>query len=194
MEPDNHSPNARGRAFLWGGIALGLLLVAALATDGFGLLRGGPNGAEQTPLVVPTDLALNVPSRLVAQRPDVRQAAANLHVASAEVGVALANMLPQFAITADAGSAALKLGQLFSPYTGFWDLGASLTQTLFDSGALLHRRRAADAALDQAAAQYRAAVILACQNVADTFRYADTAGLFQALGGGWWNRPAGNSP
>ncbi len=210
---------------------------------------------ELQDLTLPTDLPLNVPSRLVAQRPDVRQAAANLHMASAEVGVALANMLPQFAITADTGSAALKLGQLFSPYTGFWDLGASLTQTLFDSGALLHRRRAADAALDQAAAQYRAAVILACQNVADTLwalqtdadalkasvaadraakatleialhqhelgtnstvavlnaeqtyqqaevalvqaqanRYADTAGLFQALGGGWWNRPAGNSP
>jgi len=129
-------------------------------------------------------------------------------------------------------------------------VGASLTQTLFDAGELLHRRRAADAALDQAAAQYRAAVILACQNVADTLRalqadadalqasvtadraarttlelarrqnqlgaisqvavlnaeqsyqqaqlamvqaqanrYADTAGLFQSLGGGWWNRP-----
>ena len=68
------------------------------------------------------------------------------------------------------GSGALEFGQLFSPYTGFWDLGASLTQTLFDGGALLHRRRAADAALDQAAAQYRAAVILACQNVADTLR------------------------
>ncbi len=49
-------------------------------------------------------------------------------------------------------------------------MGASLTQTLFDAGALLHKQRAADAALDQAAAQYRAAVILACQNVADTLR------------------------
>jgi hypothetical protein len=49
-------------------------------------------------------------------------------------------------------------------------VGASLTQTLFDAGALLHKQRAADAALDQAAAQYRAAVILACQNVADTLR------------------------
>ena len=172
-----------------------------------------------------------------------------MHAASAAVGVALADMLPQFAINADLGSSALKLGQLFTPYTGFWDAGASLTQTLFDAGALLHKKRAADAALDQAAAQYRAAVILACQNVADTLRalqadadalkasaeaeraakrtfdlaqrqrelgtislvavliaeqtyqqaelalvqaqanrYADTAALFQALGGGWWNR------
>jgi outer membrane protein TolC len=192
---------------------------------------------------------VSLPSKLIEQRPDVRQAEENLHAASAAVGVALANMLPQFAITGDLGSSALKLGQLFSPYTGFWDAGTSLTQTLFDAGALLHKRRAADAALDQAAAQYRAAVILACQNVADTLRalkadadalkasaeaeqaakktfdlaqrqrvlgtislvavlnaeqayeqaelaqvlaqanrYSDTAGLFQAVGGGWWNR------
>jgi NodT family efflux transporter outer membrane factor (OMF) lipoprotein len=200
-------------------------------------------------LTLPTDLPVSLPSKLIEQRPDVRQAEENLHAASAAVGVALANMLPQFAINADLGSSALKLGQLFTPYTGFWDVGTSLTQTLFDAGALLHRRRAADAALDQAAAQYRAAVILACQNVADTLRalqadadalkasaatekaakrtfelaqrqralgtislvavlsaeqayqqaeltlvqaqagrYSDTAGLFQSLGGGWWNR------
>jgi NodT family efflux transporter outer membrane factor (OMF) lipoprotein len=200
-------------------------------------------------LTLPADLPLSVPAKLVEQRPDVRQAEENMHAASAADGVALANMLPQFSIDADAGSSALELGKLFTPYTGFWDAGASLTQTLFDAGALLHKHRAADAALDQAAAQYRAAVILACQNVADTLRalqadaaalaasaaaeraakstfdlaqrqrdlgsvglltllnaeqayrqaelavvqaranrYSDTAGLFQSLGGGWWNR------
>ncbi|GAC1700696.1 MAG: efflux transporter outer membrane subunit [Steroidobacteraceae bacterium] len=201
-------------------------------------------------LTLPTQLPLSLPSKLVAQRPDVLLAEANMHAASAEVGVALANLLPQFAITADTGSAAFAISQLFTPYTRFWDAGASLTQTLFDAGALLHRHRAAEAALDEAGAQYRAAVILACQNVADVLRalsadadalaasveaeraaraafeltrrqqllgtvsevallnaeqsyrqaeigliqaqanrYADTAGLFQALGGGWWNRP-----
>jgi NodT family efflux transporter outer membrane factor (OMF) lipoprotein len=204
---------------------------------------------ELTDMTLPADLPLSLPSKLVEQRPDVREAEENLHMASAAVGVAIADLLPQFAITADAGSSALTLGKLFSPYTGFWDAGASLTQTLFDAGALLHKKRAADAALDQAAAQYRAAVVLACQNVADTLRaieadadaqqasaaaeraakqsfdlaqkqrslgtislvallgaeqvynnaalseiqaranrYADTAALFQALGGGWWNR------
>ena len=121
-------------------------------------------------LTLPEELPVSVPSKLIEQRPDVRQAEENLHAASAAVGVAIADMLPQFAINADLGSSALKLGQLFSPYTGFWDAGASLTQTLFDAGALLHKKRAADAALDQAGAQYRAAVILACQNVADTLR------------------------
>jgi len=201
-------------------------------------------------LILPTDLPVSLPSKLIEQRPDVRQAEANMHVASAEVGVALANMLPQFEINAGAGSSALALHDLFGPYTGFWSIGGSLTQTLFDGGALLHKKRAADAALDQAAAQYRAAVILACQNVADTLhalqsdadallasaqadraakaafdlarsqfqlgaishvavlnaeqtyqqaelaliqaqanRYSDTAALFQAVGGGWWNLP-----
>jgi NodT family efflux transporter outer membrane factor (OMF) lipoprotein len=200
-------------------------------------------------LALPADLPVSLPSKLIEQRPDVRQAEENLHAASAAVGVTIANLLPQFTIDGNLGSSALKLGQLFSPYTGFWDLGASLTETLFDAGALLHKKRAADAALDQAAAQYRGAVILACQNVADTLRalrsdadalkasagaelaakktfdlaqhqralgtislvaelnaeqtyrqaeltlvqaeanrYSDTAGLFQSLGGGWWNR------
>jgi NodT family efflux transporter outer membrane factor (OMF) lipoprotein len=200
-------------------------------------------------------LPVSLPSKLVEQRPDVRQAEENLHFASAEAGVAIADMLPQFAITGNWGSTALSAGDLFKTGTGFWDIGASLTQTLFDAGALLHKHRAADAALDQAGAQYRAAVILACRNVADALRalqadadgleandeaaraaqsafdlarkqrdlgtislvavmsaeqtyhqaelalvqaranrYSDTAGLFQALGGGWWNRPEGSSP
>ncbi len=205
-------------------------------------------------LTLPAELPLSVPGRLVGQRPDVRVAEANLHAATAQVGVAIADMLPQFAITAQTGSSALAIGQLFGAYTGFWSAGASLSQTLFDAGQLLHKKRAADAALDQAAAQYRAAVILACQNVADTLhalvadadalaaseraaaaaqdafeiarqqhslgtistvallnseqtyqqavlavvqaranRFADTAALYQALGGGWWNRSQGES-
>jgi NodT family efflux transporter outer membrane factor (OMF) lipoprotein len=208
-----------------------------------------PENVQLNQLTLPADLPLSVPSKLVEQRPDVRQAEENLHAATAAVGVAITDLLPQFAITADVGSSALTLGKLFTPYTGFWDAGASLTQTLFDAGALIHKKHAADAALDQAAALYRAAVILACQNVADTLRaieadadaqkasgealraaektfdlaqkqralgtinlvallnaeqsygtaalsdiqaranrYADTAALFQALGGGWWNR------
>jgi len=205
-------------------------------------------------LTLPAELPVSLPSSLIAQRPDVLAAEENMHRASAEVGVALANMLPQFTINANTGSNALQIGQLFGTGSGFWTVGASLTQTLFDAGALLHEKRAADAALDQAAAQYRAAVILACQNVADTLRalqadaeslkasaaaeraakrtfelaqsqqklgtlslvavlnaeqtyqqaqmaliqarasrYSDTAALFQALGGGWWNRAEGVS-
>jgi NodT family efflux transporter outer membrane factor (OMF) lipoprotein len=200
-------------------------------------------------LRLPQDLPVSLPSKLVEQRPDVRAAEAGLHAASAQVGVATANMLPQITLSASAGSASTQFRQLFSAGTGFWGIAAGLAQPLFQGGTLLHRKRAAEAAFDQAAAQYRGAVLTAFQNVADALwalqsdadavkasaraeraaaqslaiaqktmqlgassyvallnaeqtyqqalislaqaqgnRYADSAALFQALGGGWWNR------
>jgi outer membrane protein TolC len=160
-------------------------------------------------------------------------------------------MLPQFTLSADGGSMASVVSQLFKSGNGFWTLAGGLTQPIFQGGMLLHKKRAAEAAYDEAAAQYRSTVIAAFQNVADTLqalqsdadalqaavvaeratadslaiarrqvelgdigyvsllaaeqayqqavlglvqaqanRYADTAALFQALGGGWWNRTA----
>jgi NodT family efflux transporter outer membrane factor (OMF) lipoprotein len=199
---------------------------------------------------LPQELPVSLPSKLVEQRPDVRAAEASLQSASAQIGVAVANRLPNLTLSAVVGSQALSSGALFGPGNAIWSVGASLTAPLFDGFTLLHRERAARAAFDQAAAQYKSTVITAFQNVADTLRalqsdadalraqlaaeraaktsldiarrqlelgqinylsllnaqqtylqavinlaqaqanrYADTAGLFQALGGGWWNRP-----
>ncbi|MFZ3213014.1 MAG: efflux transporter outer membrane subunit [Terriglobales bacterium] len=232
-----------------------LLKQLAQQRDLLAVLAGGfPNQDltekfELSSLQLPQELPLSLPSQLVEQRPDVRQAEENLHSASAQIGVARANRLPSFALTSDAGSMAVVLGRLFSGGTGFWDVGASVTQPIFEGGTLLHRERAARAAYTQAAEQYRSTVLTAFQNVADTLnalqqdaddlraaaaakdaasvtldltkkqldagyanylallsaeqayqqalinlvqaqsnRYADTAALFQALGGGWWNR------
>jgi NodT family efflux transporter outer membrane factor (OMF) lipoprotein len=207
---------------------------------------------ELSSLQLPQRLPVSLPSRLVEQRPDVRQAEENMHSASALIGVAVANRLPNFELTADAGTMALTAAKMFSAGAGFWDLGASVTQPIFQGGTLLHKERAARAAYVQAAEQYRSTVVTAFQNVADTLnalqrdaealksaaaaadaakvtldltrrqletgaaaetnqlallnasqtyqqsainliqaqanRYADTAALFQALGGGWWNR------
>jgi NodT family efflux transporter outer membrane factor (OMF) lipoprotein len=204
---------------------------------------------ELSNLQLPQELPLSLPSELVAQRPDVLQAEANLHAASAQIGIATANRLPNIALTANAGSTALAIGQLFKSGTGFWNLGAAITAPIFQGGTLLHQQRAAKAAYVQAAEQYRSTVLTAFQNVADTLtaleqdaeglkaaaraadaakvtldlsqrqwkdgyasylsllsaeqadqqaqialvqaqanRYADTAALFQALGGGWWHR------
>jgi NodT family efflux transporter outer membrane factor (OMF) lipoprotein len=118
-------------------------------------------------LSLPMDLPLGVPSQLIERRPDVRAAEAQLHAATAQVGVAIANLLPQLTITGDIGSTAALFTDLFQPGSGFWNLGAHASQTLFAGGTLVHRKRAADAALDQAAAQYHAAVLTAFQNVAD---------------------------
>ena len=205
---------------------------------------------ELSSLQLPQDLPLSLPSQLVEQRPDVRQAEENLHSASALIGVARANRLPNFNLTADAGSMALVFTKIFSSGTGFWDVAGGATQTIFQGGTLVARERAARAAYVQASEQYRGTVLTAFENVADslhaldqdddalkaaaaardaarvtldlttkqmqvgyvsyltflsaeqayrqtlitlvqaqTNRYADTAALFQALGGGWWNRP-----
>ena len=119
-------------------------------------------------LQLPQDLPVSLPSRLVEQRPDIRAAEENLHAASAAIGVAIANMLPQINLTATTGTTALTIGALFGPGTAFWTIAGSATQTIFDAGTLLHKKRAADAAFDQAAAQYRSTVLTAFQNVADT--------------------------
>jgi NodT family efflux transporter outer membrane factor (OMF) lipoprotein len=198
---------------------------------------------------LPQDLPVSLPSALVAQRPDVLQAEANLHDASAKIGIATANRLPNIVLTANAGSSAAAMSQLFTGGTGFWGLGAELTAPIFQGGTLLHQERAAKAAYVQALEQYRSTVLTAFQNVADALtaleqdaeavkaasaatdaakitldlarrqwqdgyagylallsaeqaaeqtqitlvqaqasRYADTAALFQALGGGWWQR------
>ena len=133
-----------------------------------------PMRLELDQLVLPADLPLGVPSQLVERRPDVRAAEAQLHAATAQVGVAIASLLPQVTITGNAGSSATAFGDLFKSGSSFWSVGASLTQTLFDGGALIHRKRAADAGLDQAGALYRSAVLAAFQNVADALHALDT--------------------
>jgi NodT family efflux transporter outer membrane factor (OMF) lipoprotein len=204
---------------------------------------------ELAALQLPRDLPVSLPSQLVAQRPDIRAAGANLQAASAQIGVAIANRLPNITLTATTGSTALAVDQLFTSGTGFWSAAGVVTQPIFHGGTLLHRELAAKATFDQAAAQYRGTVITAFQNVADALRaiqsdavalqravaferaaarsldiarqrltlgdinyiglltaqqtyqqalinlaqarasrYADTVALFQALGGGWWNR------
>lgn len=201
-------------------------------------------------LQLPISLPVSVPSRLVEQRPDIRAAEAQLHVASAQVGVATANLLPQLSISGAYGSETL--GQLLSPASMVWNIAASITQPLFEGGRLVYQRRAAVAAFQGAAAQYRQTVLNAFENVADALRalqldaeelsaqaaadraaadslaasqrqyregaasylslltaeqayqqsrlnlveaqaarLIDTAALFEALGGGWWNRNDG---
>jgi NodT family efflux transporter outer membrane factor (OMF) lipoprotein len=125
-------------------------------------------------LTLPIDLPLGVPSQLVERRPDVRAAEAQLHAATAQVGVAIANLLPQVTLTGDIGSSATAMSDLFKAGTGFWSIGANAAQTLFAGGTLVHRKRAADAALDQAGAIYKSAVLTAFQNVADALHALNT--------------------
>jgi NodT family efflux transporter outer membrane factor (OMF) lipoprotein len=134
-------------------------------------------------LKLPTNLPISLPSKLVDQRPDVRAAEANMHSASALVGVAIAARLPNIQLTANGGTTGYNFAQSFAPGTGFYTVAAGVTAPIFDGFTLYNKQKAAEAALDQAEAQYRSTVITAFQNVADALRalQADARALKAAV-------------
>ncbi len=123
-------------------------------------------------LQLPPELPVSLPSSLVRQRPDIRASEALLHEASAQIGVATANQYPQFNLTGNYSANRLELNGVGGSST-LWNIGAGLTQPIFEGGSLSAKRRAAEAAYDQTAAQYRATVLGAFQNVADNLRAID---------------------
>lgn len=117
---------------------------------------------------LPAHLPLDMPSKLLEQRPDIRAASAQLHMTSAQIGVAIANRLPNVNLSLYGGSNPLTLATLFASGTGYWGVGANIVGTLFDSGALRHKQQAAVAAFKASDALYRKVVLSAFQDVADT--------------------------
>ena len=197
----------------------------------------------------PRQVPVSLPADLVRQRPDIRVAEANMRAANAQVGVAIANRLPQITLSGNGGSTADTVGKLFSPGTWIWMIAGNAAQTLFDGRTLAYKQVAAEEAFVQQTAQYKGVVLTAFQNVADVLvaleadnksiaaareaeaaanrsldlirkqleqgqislpvlltaqqaflqtslarvqaqasRLANTVALYQALGGGWWNR------
>jgi NodT family efflux transporter outer membrane factor (OMF) lipoprotein len=226
----------------------------SLARHQLAVLVGKSPGAIQLPrfefdlMSLPQELPVTMPSELVRQRPDIRAAEAVLHSASAEIGVATANLYPKITLTGSYGFSANSINNLFDNGSIVWNFGGGLLQPLFHGGALTAKKRAAIAVYDQALAQYRLTILQAFQNVADVLRaleadaltlqaqasaetaaresleltqkqyklgavsylsllnaqrqyqetqifliqaqaarFADSAALFTALGGGWWN-------
>ncbi len=204
---------------------------------------------QLTDLQLPQDLPLSLPSKLIEQRPDIRASEALLHNASANIGVATANLFPQFTVTGSLNDNANQLGNFFNGANTGWSLLAGFTAPIFRGGTLRAQERAAYDTFDRTAAQYRGTVLNAFANVANVLaalqldaenvktqlfaeqtaeqsleitqerfqagaiaylslldaqrtyqqarialviaqanRFADTVALFQALGGGWWNR------
>lgn len=125
-------------------------------------------------LKLPENLPVSLPSQLVEQRPDIRASQALLRAANADIGIATAAMLPQFSLTGGFGVSAARMADMFSPTTAIWGLGASLLQPIFQGGELLHKKRAAVAAFDQAAAEYRATVLSAFEDVANSLKALET--------------------
>lgn len=121
-------------------------------------------------IVLPSRLPVSLPSLLVRQRPDIRASEALLAAASAQIGVATANMLPQITLSGAYGWTSVSTGNFFNAKNNVWNFGGALLQPVFNGGALRAQRREAIAAYDQAAAQYRQTVLQAFQNVADALR------------------------
>ncbi len=121
-------------------------------------------------LTLPSELPVSLPSQLVQQRPDIRAQEALLKAASAQVGVATANLLPQITINGNYGWEALQIDQLFNPSTLVWSIASQALQPIFHGGALLAKRRSAIAAFEQARFQYQQTVLSSFQNVADSLR------------------------
>lgn len=119
---------------------------------------------------LPTQLPVSLPSLFVRQRPDIRSAESLLHKASAEIGVATANIFPKFVLAANYGWNGTLITQLFSPANVIWNYGGQVAQTLFQGGALIAKRKVAIANFEFAAAQYRKTVLESLQNVADVLR------------------------
>jgi NodT family efflux transporter outer membrane factor (OMF) lipoprotein len=122
----------------------------------------------------PKELPSTLPANLLNQRPDIRIAEEYVRSANAQIGVALANMLPQFNIVASFGNASAIVADIADQVSKVWMIGAGVNQTLFAGGTLFARKQAADAATDVAVAQYKSTVLYAYQNVADTL-YAITS-------------------
>ncbi|WP_445147263.1 efflux transporter outer membrane subunit [Dyella sp. Tek66A03] len=131
-----------------------------------------PDQAPEVPALsefhLPATVPVSVPSDLLRQRPDVLAAEANLRAASAQVGVATANLFPHVSLSASLGSATFKDAALFASGSKVWSAGLSLAQPIFHGGALRAERKAAIADYDASVAQYRQTVLNAFRNVADT--------------------------
>ncbi|HEX5353490.1 MAG TPA: efflux transporter outer membrane subunit [Rhodanobacteraceae bacterium] len=124
-------------------------------------------------VTLPTDIPVSLPSTLVAQRPDIRAASAQLHAATAAVGVATADMLPRITLSGDVSSQSLTWSGLLAAGSGGWSLGLGLLQPLFHGGQLLHQKRAAEAGMQLALAEWKQTVLVAFQNVADSLQALD---------------------
>lgn len=200
-------------------------------------------------LALPSDLPVTLPSELVHQRPDILAAEAQLHSASANIGVATAAMFPQFTLNGSFGQLSNAGSTLLRSASSVWGLAADLATPLFRGGTLWYEKKAAEDAYQAALANYRQSVLSGLEQVADTLRalehdaenveaqaravdaasgalkllqanyeagivtylqvlvadaqyhqasiaylqargqrLQDTAALFVALGGGWWNK------
>ena len=118
-------------------------------------------------LAVPGVVPLSLPSALVRQRPDILAAEAQLHAAATDIGVATANLYPNFTLSADVLQSALTPGHIFSGNFTAFEIAANMAAPIYHGGTLEAQRRAAKFAFDAAWAAYRQTVVQSFGQVAD---------------------------
>jgi NodT family efflux transporter outer membrane factor (OMF) lipoprotein len=115
----------------------------------------------------PATIPISLPSALVRRRPDILAAEADLHQATAKVGVATANLYPDIRLSAGLTQTAMTPASIFSYAASGWEIGAGLTSPVFHGGALRAQQRAAQAAARASLAQYEETVLTAFVQVSD---------------------------
>jgi NodT family efflux transporter outer membrane factor (OMF) lipoprotein len=115
----------------------------------------------------PAEVPVSLPSTLVRRRPDILAAEANLHVATAQVGIATAALYPDIKISANITQTAIPPANLFTYGASGWTLAAGITQPIFNGGKLKAEQRAAIAQANALYHQYRGTVLTAFTQVAD---------------------------
>jgi NodT family efflux transporter outer membrane factor (OMF) lipoprotein len=122
---------------------------------------------DLTSFTAPAEIPVSLPSSLVRRRPDILAAEANVHVATAQLGVATAALYPDLRLTANITQTAIPPVSLLSYGASGWSLAAGLTQPIWHGGTLKAEKRAAEAAANEALLRYHGAVVAAFTQVAD---------------------------
>lgn len=126
-----------------------------------------PPDFDLADLVLPEEVPVSLPSQLVHQRPDIMASEAQLHAATAGIGIATAALYPDLTLSGMIGQSAARTGQLFVPASNVWNIAAQLTAPIFEGGTLEAQKQAAEHAFDAAYANYQQTVLTSFGQIAD---------------------------
>jgi len=113
----------------------------------------------------PAEVPVGLPSDLLRRRPDIRRAEANLHAATARVGVATADLFPRFSLTGSLGTAGGTVKSLGNASSAFWSIGPSFSWPIFTAGSIRANIAVQNESQEQAAIQYEQSVLTALRDV-----------------------------
>jgi NodT family efflux transporter outer membrane factor (OMF) lipoprotein len=130
----------------------------------------GPPPVNLADFTLPVEIPVSVPSELARRRPDILAAEAQLHSASAVIGVTTAALFPSLTLSGNYGWNSTDIATLFGPGANFWAMGVNAAAPIFHGGTLWFQRRAAIRACEASLTDYQQTVVAGFQQVADSLR------------------------